>query len=455
MNNFKTRLTAVLLSGVLGTMSAGLSSFAADADEPVMCTVSFDLSEEGVTLDEGDVIEDLTVQYGKSEFLPTVTPQREGYRFTGWTLDGIQGYNAGDVIQVYEDCTYKPVWIDTEDTETHAITYKVEINGEVLDTSKDLPEGNAVAGRILQVAKKSYENYDALQYGWLVQGKELRSGQKFIVPDHDIEITPSWHYYHTITYYAGDVDRVSGDLSGTVTRAEGIRTDLAQSSKLTRYGFDLTGWVCSADGLTYQPAGSFIMTYEDVTMTAVWTPINYNVVFDPQTTSSDIQKIPGQTDTTITVPENIAVKKGYYFDGWVYDDEVYYPGDEYLIVGAAPGVGIKFTANWVEGEDPNVTTTTTTTTTTVTTTTTAEPDVTTTPPTPTQKGDVNGDGGVDVADATYVMQFLANPDDFKLSVTQSEAADVDGNNDGVTPQDALVIQQLLSGIISELPSAEQ
>ena len=65
-------------------------------------------------------------------------------------------------------------------------------------------------------------------------------------------------------------------------------------------------------------------------------------------------------------------------------------------------------------------------------------------------GDINGDGEVTVADATYIMQWAAAPDEYPLSDTAKKNGDVTGG-DGVTTSDALAIQQYLSGVISALP----
>lgn len=68
-------------------------------------------------------------------------------------------------------------------------------------------------------------------------------------------------------------------------------------------------------------------------------------------------------------------------------------------------------------------------------------------------GDANCDGKVEIADATLILQFLTNKDEYKLTDQGMLNADVVGNGDGVTAQDALVIQQLDAGIYKqeELP----
>lgn len=67
-------------------------------------------------------------------------------------------------------------------------------------------------------------------------------------------------------------------------------------------------------------------------------------------------------------------------------------------------------------------------------------------------GDANGDGEVTVADPTLIMQAAANPDDYAVKNENKVNADVSGGGDGVTTQDALIIQQYLNGKLDSLPT---
>ena len=68
------------------------------------------------------------------------------------------------------------------------------------------------------------------------------------------------------------------------------------------------------------------------------------------------------------------------------------------------------------------------------------------------------DGTVDLSDAVLIMQSLANPDKYGLKGTDENHiteqgtanADVEGG-DGMTVNDALVIQKYLLGLIPSLP----
>lgn len=63
---------------------------------------------------------------------------------------------------------------------------------------------------------------------------------------------------------------------------------------------------------------------------------------------------------------------------------------------------------------------------------------------PAVQGDANCDNSLDLADAIYIMQALANPNKYRLSEQGRFNADVDGN--GVTVGDAQAVQDLLLGL---------
>ena len=72
-------------------------------------------------------------------------------------------------------------------------------------------------------------------------------------------------------------------------------------------------------------------------------------------------------------------------------------------------------------------------------------------------GDANLDGNVTVADATAVLQSIANKDKYELEPQGKINADIVDNGDGVTPKDALAIQMLDAKLISktDLPIASE
>ena len=68
-------------------------------------------------------------------------------------------------------------------------------------------------------------------------------------------------------------------------------------------------------------------------------------------------------------------------------------------------------------------------------------------------GDSNGDGNVNMADATAIVQHIGNQDAYGLS--EQGLANADTNGDGqVTGADAIAIQMLIADMIDKLPYIE-
>ena len=66
-------------------------------------------------------------------------------------------------------------------------------------------------------------------------------------------------------------------------------------------------------------------------------------------------------------------------------------------------------------------------------------------------GDVNGNGKLDLGDALAILQYIANSSKYPLSEKAIKQADVYNTGDGITPMDALAIQQYDAGLIDSLP----
>ena len=70
-------------------------------------------------------------------------------------------------------------------------------------------------------------------------------------------------------------------------------------------------------------------------------------------------------------------------------------------------------------------------------------------------GDANLDGKVTIADATAILQSLANKDKYSLCEEAARNADCFNVGDGVTGMDALAIQRLDAGVITSLPDSDK
>ncbi|MDE5947080.1 MAG: carbohydrate-binding domain-containing protein [Oscillospiraceae bacterium] len=144
--------------------------------------------------------------------------------------------------------------------------------------------------------------------------------------------------------------------------------------------------------------------------------------------------------SVLTVPSDINMSSGavqFYSDRAGKNAEISF-GGSYSGTLNADGYG--------EGNEPVVTTSTTSSSTTTTTTTT----MTSSDNKDGLKGDANDDGTVDVADVVAVASYVGNPESNKLTSKGITNSDVHNTGDGLTANDALMIQQYIAKIVEVL-----
>ncbi len=359
MKTLLNKFTAAISVCAIALCSFSSTVSAEDTDKNSEITITFDYMSDGATVKDESVFAPITVNAGSSIEIPEGTPSRDGYFFSGWTCDDIHAYTDGDVFRSPDgkNVTLRPIWCEKNQEVTYEVKYVVEMDGEILDTSKELKTFSYCPGQVVTISLMSYSRNDATQYGWS-DGTTAFSGQeKMIIHDHDVTLTPNWHTKYKITYTVGDVDRVVGATFMEYEQPEKIPTGLQAADRFSRNGFTISGWLCDDDNKIYAPhTPSYIMPSHDVTFTAVWSPKEYTVVFKQDNKSANNLKVKGFTDTNITTPEPTITKDGYYFAGWKFGDEIYPAGSDYKILGAIAGSGIALEAVWNEGTPPETTT---------------------------------------------------------------------------------------------------
>ena len=463
-----TKTTEVMSSAVIAVCSGigYFSSYAEDKEEKSV-KVIFDFGTEDFEYDEEDVdisqFETYTTNLNYVQ-IPAGRFTRNGYGFDGWTYDGVYGYYGTDIITIPSDVdefVIKAVWYDLYSENKCNIIYNLEYKGEQCERPTWLKNTTAAAGMIFEPNYRSLDIGTAYTNGYTDGVHNFTSGQKIILPDHDLVLTPIWHSRIQLTFTTGDVDRVNGNKSVTFEKISNSSTELPTADRFSRSGFNLVGWLSDYDGQIYKVGATVTTPDTDATYTAVWEPKSYNVVFSTGEGGKSL-KVTGLTDTAIICPDPEHTVSGKYFAGWKDSTGKIYPvGSEYIIPGALPGSGISLKGVWETGEPPVTEPPVSATTTTATTSATPSESTTTTPATTESTtgekinfGDVNTDGEITVADATLLLQHLGNADKYKLSEQGQKNADCYNTGDGLSARDALAIQKYDSKVITSLPESE-
>lgn len=206
----------------------------------VLCVVAGCDSKVTITFDTG--VDGLTVQPIKAKAGATITPpanpEREGYRFDGWTLDGV-AYVFDTMPK--QDITLVASWIklysvtfDTGSADTTTIAWYAE--GETIREPDVTREGYTLTG-------------------WLLNGAPYQLGA---MPNHDVTLVAVWAEGVSIIFDTGSDDFTIDPIiaaAGTPVSAPVVR----------RFGYYLLRW--NLDGKEYEFT---VMPDHDIRLTAEW-----------------------------------------------------------------------------------------------------------------------------------------------------------------------------------------
>jgi len=319
-----------------------------------MYTLSFDL--QGMEIMEDEDIENiehafdtLEIAGGKATQLSLARLEAaEECSFKGWTYNDVTMYEPGDVFLMPDhDVELKPVILDSSIDVEYTLSYDsgdYELVG-ILPKVKKLP------ANIPFSVTGTYCLADGLsQFGWTDGENDFLPTDKVIMPAHDVVLTPKWYKLCNIYYQAGDVDNVNGKSEVAMEKREGISYELANASRLSRSGYDLTGWYSDYDQKEHALNETVIQPAADIHYTAVWKPSVYKLTLYSNNTLKQKTLVNATYGTNFVVPECSYKYYGYKFTGWKYKTAFYQPGDEFEVPALISGQSLTLSAQW-EADD--------------------------------------------------------------------------------------------------------
>ncbi len=178
-------------------------------------------------------------------------------------------------------------------------------------------------------------------------GEAIRALAPENVPDDGttISLTAQWTpITYTVKYNA------AGGNSTPSTQTVTYDTTERVAGAISRTGYTFGGWKSSKDGKTYQPNAeirNWTSQHEEITLTAVWTPIKYTVKYNADGGSSTPESQTVAYDSTAKVAGAIS-KSNNKFKGWKSSRNgvIYNPGDEIKNWTDKDGETITLTAQW-------------------------------------------------------------------------------------------------------------
>lgn len=288
---------------------------------PEQVTVTADLAGGKIGDFEGTAVG----KYDVGTVYAPDTPEREGYEFLGWFVDGgstqwTSGTLTGDLnlVAKWEQIEYK-VQFDpnggTWDDGTGAAKVEYTTDGSIASVKLEDP------------TKEGYE-FTGWWYGDTRWDFNTKVGE-------DINLTAGWNpieYTVTVDANGGDLPAGQGD-SLKVKYGE---TVTVQSPTMT--GATFMGWV-DGNGNTWVSGETPITG--DVAIKAVWNTNEYTVIYMDGDTEIHREQVAYGSTITYAQPD---AKEGFTFEGWYQDNGFVTPWDMSQGVGGNVTLYAKYTA---------------------------------------------------------------------------------------------------------------
>ena len=139
--------------------------------------IHFDLNETDIKDIE---LEDI-ISESSSIRLPDIQLDKKDYFFSGWTDDGVYGYEPGDVFVCRTKYTVlKPVFGLLSDKRTFTLEYIVKFEGNIIDSSNYLSKEYHCKNRIVETSMMVFHQDTANQRGWTDGENEFVQGKKWL-----------------------------------------------------------------------------------------------------------------------------------------------------------------------------------------------------------------------------------------------------------------------------------
>ena len=225
---------------------------------------------------------------------------------------------------------------DTEDCDLSSY-----LDPKVLDPQEVIYK-SSVRVVVANLVKDGYVNT-----GWEYDGKTYASGDLFKMPACDVVLKPVWCRRCKMLYTAGDYDDIKGNSSFYVMSSEGASYFLPDSSRFSRPGYVITGWLSEYDGKTYAPGAGITVPPADMNFEAIWSPAEYNVNISANNgNSADKLTMKARYTEDFVLPECEFTYEGKTFAGWKYNGSIYQPGESFPVPALTSGGKIVIVATW-------------------------------------------------------------------------------------------------------------
>ena len=281
------------------------------------------------------------VEYGSTVDSLPAEPYQKGYTFVGWFVDGKEFTTSTKVVD--------NIRVDAKFV-INEYNLKFIVDGVVASESR-MTYGSTISA--IQVAPKLGYRFA----GWKVLNPETGEYEAFslqnaTMPDKNLELVAAWdaNQYSIVFDGNGGFSEVSmQNMSLTYDVEVALTTNTYQKT-----GYAFTGWSTSKNGTVAHVDKALVsnLTSEHngvITLYAVWEANDYQVKFDANTGSGEMNVQNFVFDAKQKIAKNTFVKVGHTFAGWsltANGAKVYADEEKVLNLTSKAGEVVTLYATW-------------------------------------------------------------------------------------------------------------
>lgn len=249
----------------------------------------------------------ITALAGTTITISTQIPEKYGYDFLGWWVQGAEGFIApGATWEIYDDLNLIAYW-------SPKTSYYISFNangGTGVPSTQSKYAGETISISSVQPTRTGYTFV-----GWstvLNGGIDYYPGSPY-VNDSSVALYAVWNPVKYPIYF-----NANGGTGAPDTQYQTHFEYLTLSSVVPqRAGYTFLGWSYTVDGaIAYQPGDQFGEN-RSVTLYAAWAPCTYTISYDANGGENAPAAQTKRHGQNITITTDVPTRAGYTFKGWM------------------------------------------------------------------------------------------------------------------------------------------
>ena len=262
----------------------------------------------------------VTKYYGETVALPTTTPTRSGYTFSGWgtySSDTSANYQPGSNYSSNSSSTLYAIWTaNVPEPETYTVSYNA--NGGSGAPSAQVKTENVTLTLSSTTPTRSGYTFKGWSTSKTATSPNYYAGGSYTA-NASATLYAVWEQNAPTTYTVSYNANGGSGAPSSQTKTHNVTLTLS-STKPTRSGYTFLGWSTSstATSPTYYASGSYTAN-ASATLYAVWSknpPATYTVSFNANGGSGAPSSVTKTDGVTLYLPTTEPNRSNYEFLGW-------------------------------------------------------------------------------------------------------------------------------------------